>query len=97
MEIDLEKCTGNKFIDAIKDIVKKGNVTRIKIKADDTLLLDIPINAEVEGGAIDSVYLPALMTICDAAAVISKVQVIQVIIERPDGNIEVVDDICQSK
>ncbi|HDK7313783.1 TPA: DUF4342 domain-containing protein, partial [Clostridium botulinum] len=90
-------CTGNKFIDAIKDIVKKGNVTRIKIKADDTLLLDIPINAEVEGGSIDSVYLPALMTICDAAAVISKVQVIQVIIERPDGNIEVVDDICQSK
>ncbi|RUT53603.1 hypothetical protein NPD9_1367 [Clostridium botulinum] len=97
MEIDLEKYTGNKFVDAIKDIVKKGNVTRIKIKADDMLLLDIPINAEAEGGAIDSVYLPALMTICDAAAVISKVQVIQVIIERPDGKIEVVDDICQSK
>ncbi|KOR52225.1 DUF4342 domain-containing protein, partial [Clostridium botulinum] len=29
MEIDLEKYTGNKFVDAIKDIVKKGNVTRI--------------------------------------------------------------------
>ncbi|ADF99780.1 conserved hypothetical protein [Clostridium botulinum F str. 230613] len=97
MEIDLEKCTGNKFIDTIKDIVKKGNVTRIKIKADDTLLLDIPINTEVEGGAIDSVYLPALMTICAAAVIVSTVQVIQVIIERPDGNIEVVDDICQSK
>lgn len=97
MEIDLEKYTGNKFVDAIKDIVKKGNVTRIKIKADDMLLLDIPINAEVEGGAIDSVYLPALMTICGAAVIVSTVQVIQVIIERPDGKIEVVDDICQSK
>ncbi|NFM80656.1 DUF4342 domain-containing protein [Clostridium botulinum] len=97
MEIDLEKYTGNKFVDAIKDIVKKGNVTRIEIKMDDILLLDIPVTEGVEGVGIDSVYLPALMTICGAAVVASTVQAIQVIIERPDGKIEVVDDICQSK
>lgn len=84
---------GNEFADAIKDIVKKGNVTRIKIKKDDKILLDIPVSAGVVGGAIGIYYLPALVAIGAVAAVVSKVQVI---IERPDGKIEVVNDIIRS-
>lgn len=79
----------NDFVESIKDIVKKGNVTRIKIKKDDKVLLDIPVNAGVLGGAIGVVYLPALMAIGAIAAVVSKVEVL---IERPDGNVEVVKD-----
>jgi hypothetical protein len=73
--------TGNEFVDSIRDIIKKGNVNRIKIKKDDKVLLDIPVNAGVVGGAIGIVYLPALMAIGAVAAVVSK---IEVIIERPD-------------
>lgn len=93
MEFEHEKDTGKKFADAIKDIVRKGNITGIKIKADDITLLEMPVNAEAERGAIDKVYLPALMKIGAAAAAVSGVQDIQVIIERPDGKIEVADGI----
>lgn len=78
---------GNDFVESIKEIVKKGNVTRIKIKKDDKILLDIPVSAGVVGGAIGVVYLPALMAIGAIAAVVSKVEVL---IERPDGKVEVV-------
>ena len=85
---------GNDFADAIKDIIKKGNVNRIKIKKDDKILLDIPVNAGVVGGAIGIVYLPAIVAIGAVAAVVSK---IQVLIERPNGEIEIVNDIFKEK
>ncbi|KPU44104.1 nascent polypeptide-associated complex protein [Oxobacter pfennigii] len=84
--------TGSEFVESIKDIIKKGNVTRIKIMKDSKLLLDIPVNAGVVGGAIGIVYLPALMAIGAIAAVVTK---IQVVIERPDGKEEVYDDIIK--
>jgi len=83
---------GNEFVEGIKDIVKKGNVNRIKIRKDDKILLDIPVNAGVVGGAIGIVYLPALVAIGAVAAVATK---IQVLVERPDGKIEVVNDIIK--
>lgn len=83
---------GNEFVESIKDIVKKGNVNRIKIKKDGKLLLDIPVNAGVVGGAIGVVYVPALLAIGAIAAMVSK---IEVIIERPNGKIEVVEDIAK--
>jgi hypothetical protein len=81
---------GNEFVDYIKEIIKKGNVTRIKIKKDGKLLIDIPVNAGVVGGAIGVVYLPVLMAIGAIAAVVSKVEIF---IERPDGKVEVIKDI----
>lgn len=84
---------GNEFVDGIKDIVKKGNVTRIKIKKDNRVLIDIPVNAGVVGGAIGIAYLPALMAVGAVAAVVSK---IQVEIERPGGKVEVVNDILKN-
>lgn len=81
---------GNEFVEAVRDIVKKGNVNRIKIKKDDKILLDIPVNAGVVGGAIGITYLPALTAIGVIAAVVSK---LEIIIERPGGKIEVVKDI----
>jgi hypothetical protein len=81
---------GNEFVESIKNIVKKGNVNRIKIKRDGKVLLDIPVSAGVVGGAIGIVYLPALVAIGAIAAVVSK---IEVEIERPGGEIEIVRDI----
>lgn len=80
----------NDFVEAIKDIVKKGNVNRIKIKKDGKVILDIPVSAGVVGSAIGVIYLPALVAIGAVAAVLSK---IEVEIERPGGKVEVVHDL----
>lgn len=83
----------NDFVEAIKDIVKKGNVTRIKIKKEGKVILDIPVSAGVVGGAIGVIYIPALVAIGAVAAVLSK---IEVEIERPGGKVEVVQDLYNS-
>lgn len=81
---------GNEFVEGIKNIVKKGNVNRVRIRKDDKVILDIPVNAGVVGGAIGVIYLPALMAIGAVAAVVSK---IDVEIVRPNGDVEVVNDL----
>lgn len=83
----------NDFVDALKEIVNKGNVSRIKIKKGNKLLLDIPVNAGVVGGAIGVVYIPTLIAIGAIAAVVTK---IEVIIERPGGKVEIVEDIMNT-
>jgi Transcription factor homologous to NACalpha-BTF3 len=83
---------GNEFVEKIKGIVKKGNVNRIRIKKDGKVLLDIPVNAGVVGGAIGIYTLPALVAIGAVAAVVSKVQVE---VTRPTGEVEIVEDIAK--
>lgn len=83
---------GNDFVDAIKKIVKKGNVNRIRIKKDGKVLLDIPVSAGVVGGAIGVYYLAPLMAIGAIAAVVSKVEVE---IQRPGGEVEIIEDIVR--
>ena len=43
---------GNEIIDKIKDIVNRGNASRIRIKKDDQQLLDLPLNAGVIGAIV---------------------------------------------
>lgn len=82
--------TGNELIEKIKEIMKMGNVNRIKIKKDDKILLDIPVNAGVVGGALSIIYAPWLFAIGAIAAVVSKVDVI---IEKDTGEVEIIKDI----
>ncbi len=37
--------TKDELVKWIKDIIKKGNVTRIKVKKEDKIIVDIPVNA----------------------------------------------------
>lgn len=83
---------GNEFVSAIKKIIKKGNVNRIKIKKDGKILLDIPVNAGVVGGAIGIYTVAPLMAIGAIAAVVTKVEVE---IERPSGEVEIIKDIVK--
>lgn len=77
----------NELIDTIKDIVKKGNVTRIKVKKDNRLLVDIPVSAGIAAGAI-TLFYPSLLVIGAVAAFATK---ITIEIERPDGRVEVIN------
>lgn len=85
--------TTNDLIETIKDIIKKGNVTRIKVKKDERVLIDIPVNAGIAAGAL-SLFYPPLLVIGAATAVVSKL-VIEV--ERPDGRVEVINDIVKQQ
>lgn len=40
---------GNEMIDKLKEIIKKGNVTKIVLEKDNSVVLDIPVNAGIVG------------------------------------------------
>lgn len=82
---------GDQLLGTVKDIVKKGNVSRIKIKKDDKVLVDIPLNAGIAAGVL-TLYNPLILAAGTVAAIASKI-VIEV--ERPDGNVEVINDIVK--
>lgn len=42
----------NETVDKIKEVVKKGNVSRITIKKDDEVLLNLPLNAGIVGALV---------------------------------------------
>lgn len=85
--------TKDEFIAWIKDIVKKGNVTRIRIKKDDKVVTDIPVNAGVIAG-IAALSWPPLMALGILSAVFTKVTV-EII--KSDGSVEVVNKIIKNK
>lgn len=85
--------TSNELIDTVKDIVKKGNVNRIKIKKDNKTLIDIPVTAGVAAGAL-SLFYPSLLVVGTVTAIISK---ISIEVERPNGEVEIINDIVKEK
>jgi len=83
----------NDLVETIREIIRKGNVTRIKVKKDDRVLIDIPVTAGIAAGAV-SLFNPFLIAVGAITAVVSK---IKIEIERPDGRIEVVEEIVKEK
>lgn len=84
--------TGNEIVETVKEIIQKGNVSRIKIKKDNRLLVDIPVTAGVAAGTISAILSPVLVAVGTVAAIASK---ITIEIERPDGKVDVVNDIVK--
>lgn len=70
-----------------KQVIEKGNVTRIKIKKDDNELVDIPVNAGIAAGVVAILIPPVL-----AAGVIAAIATqITIEITKEDGSVEVVN------
>ncbi|HYH02867.1 MAG TPA: DUF4342 domain-containing protein [Bacillota bacterium] len=59
---------GNELVDKVKEVVRKGNVTRIKVKQDDKVLIEIPVTA----GVVGALVAPQLTVIGAVAALISR-------------------------
>ncbi|MPN21011.1 hypothetical protein SDC9_168390 [bioreactor metagenome] len=59
---------GSEVIDKLKAVVKSGNVNRIRVKKDDSVILDIPVTA----GAISAVVMPQITALGTAAALLTK-------------------------
>lgn len=72
---------GNELAGRIKELVKKANVTKIRVKQDDKLLLELPVSA----GVVGAVVAPELAVLGAVAALASRCTLE---VERaPDGGL----------
>lgn len=80
--------TKDEFVDWIKDTVKKGNVTRIRIKKDDKIVVDMPVTAGIAATTIAGLLWAPLLGIGLLTAVFTKVTVE---ITKDDGSVDIVN------
>jgi hypothetical protein len=59
---------GNELVEKIKELARKGNVTRIRVKQDEKILVEIPVTA----GVVGALLAPQLAIIGAVAVLISK-------------------------
>lgn len=101
LEGDLEekKCKFKKeesveeFKNFIMSLVDKGTVSRIKVKKEDTVLLDLPVNAGIAASVI-AVTLPPILAGIAIAIVGAK---LTVEVTRLDGTVEVLNKLITEK
>lgn len=79
--------TIDEFKSWLKDIINKGNISRIKVSKDDKVLVDVPVNAGIAAGII-GIIIPPILAFVVVAAVVTKVTVE---ITKADGTVEVVN------
>ena len=75
------------FKEWLKDLINKGNISRVKIKKDEKVLVDIPVNAGIAAAAI-AIIIPQILALGIIAAVATK---ITIEITKADGTVEVVN------
>ena len=72
----------------LKDLINKGNVSRIKISKDEKVLVDVPVNAGIAAGII-GIIIPPILAFVVVAAVVTQEFTIE--ITKSDGTVEVVN------
>lgn len=75
------------FKEWLKELINKGNISRIKIKKDEKILVDIPVNAGIAATVI-AIIIPQILALGIIAAVATK---ITIEITKSDGTVEVVN------
>lgn len=73
-------------------MIQKGNVTRIKVKKDSRVIVDIPVNAGIAAGIVSMIF-PAILGIGVIAAIATKVTIE---ITKEDGTVEVVNTVIKN-
>lgn len=71
----------------LKELINKGNVSRIKVSKDDKVLVDVPVNAGIAAGVI-AIIIPPILAFVVVAAVVTQVTIE---ITKTDGSVEVVN------
>jgi hypothetical protein len=84
--------TKDEFLDWLKDLAKKGNINRIRIKKDEKVIVDVPVNAGI-AATLTVLIWPPLIAIGILTAVVTKVTIE---ITKDDGTVEVVNKIIKA-
>ncbi len=85
--------TKDEFVNWVKEVVNKGNITRIKIKKDDKVLVDLPVTAGIAVTGLTAILSAPLLALGVLSAVVTKVTVE---ITKEDGSVEVVNTYIKS-
>ena len=91
-ETSIESETISDFKEWIKGLIKMGTVSRIKVKRDDRVLIDVPVNAGLAAGVI-AVLMPQILAIGVVTAVATK---LTIEIQKTDGSVEIVNKVIKS-
>jgi hypothetical protein len=59
---------GGEIVDKVKDLIRQGNVTKIRVKTKDDVILDIPVTA----GVIGAMFAPYLALLGAVAALATQ-------------------------
>lgn len=84
--------TKDEFLDWLKDLVNKGNVNRIRIKKEERVIVDIPVNAGI-AATLTALVWPPLIAIGILTAVVTNVTIE---ITKDDGTVEVINKIIKT-
>lgn len=71
----------------LKDLINKGNITRIRIYKEEKEIIDVPVNAGIAAGVI-AVIIPQILAFGLIAAVATQ---IRIELTMSDGTVEVVN------
>lgn len=85
--------TKDEFIKWLKGIINKGNVTRIKIKRDGKVVVDVPLNGGIAATTLAGILWAPILGIGFLTAVVTKVTVE---IVKDDGSVEVVNKMVKN-
>lgn len=80
---------GTEVVDKLKELVKKGNVSRIRVKKDNLVILDIPVTA----GAF-AIFIPQFAAVGAAVALLTKCTIE---VERPEKETIYVNEVIANK
>lgn len=75
------------LIDQIKSVIQEGNVTKVRLKQADHVLIEVPATLGVVGLGI-LLFSPLLLAIGAIGAATAVIKEMTLEIERPDGTIE---------
>lgn len=78
------KTKANEIVEKVKDLVKKGNVSRIFVKRNDEVILNLPLNAGIATGVVGVFAAPWALL---AAAITTIGFDCKVEIQKTDGTL----------
>ena len=76
----------------INEIIEKGNVSRIIVKKDDRVLVDVPVNAGVAVGVIALIWTPIILAVGIVTTVAFN---LTFEITKEDGSVEVINAVVK--
>ena len=79
----------NEVMDKLKSIINSGNISRIIVKKDDYVVLDMPVTA----GAIGALIIPQITAVAAAIALMSKCTIE---VERPNKELVIINDLLSN-
>ena len=76
----------------INEIIEKGNVSRIIVKKDDRILVDVPVNAGVAVGVIALIWTPIILAVGIVTTVAFN---LTFEITKEDGSVEIINAVVK--